>query len=120
MADVSLILSTEVRNFIAGLNTADPFYPNLSFPLSVGKTWSRKVRFVAKYEQEKTIEADLARWRKVVAAAKISGARLHPNVSTTSAVIAGPSRLPMLVVWLISPSTMASSAEVCANLGAVA
>jgi len=47
------------RRSSAGVNTADPYYPNLSFPLSVGKTWSQKVRFVAKYEQEKTIEADL-------------------------------------------------------------
>ena len=47
------------RRSTSGSNVADPYYPNLSFPLAVGKTWKQKVTFVAKYEQEKTIVADL-------------------------------------------------------------
>jgi hypothetical protein len=57
------------RRSTSGSNVADPFYPSLSFPLSVGKKWSQKVKFVARYEQEKTVEADLEGrvigWEKV-------------------------------------------------------
>ena len=47
------------RRSPAGVNVADPFYPDLAFPLAVGKTWTQRVTFHARYEQERTIVAEL-------------------------------------------------------------
>src|SRR5262249_49329534 len=40
----------------------------------------------------------------IMTPANSHGARVQPKVSTTNAIAAGSTRLPILVTWLISPS----------------